>query len=145
MVCTFFGHKDTPNHIKTDLQEAILNLIEHEGIKTFYVGNNGNFDFLTQNVLMEITKIRTDITYYIVLSFIDELALSGNQDRTIFPEELARSLPQFAIYKRNDWLIKNSEYVITYVKYSFSNCQKWKEKASKKGLKIINLANTENG
>ena len=139
MTCTFFGHKDTPDYIKEDLQKAIINIIENEGGKIFFVGNNGNFDFLAQRVLAEIIKIRTDITYYIVLSSIDECALNGDQNRTIFPEDLANTPPKFSICKRNDWLIKRSALAITYVNYSFSNCQKWQEKAVKKGLKVIRL------
>ena len=45
MICTFFGHKDTPKEIEPVLQASIIDLIENHGADEFYVGNNGSFDF----------------------------------------------------------------------------------------------------
>ena len=107
MVCTFFGHKDVSGSIKNALKDAIITLIEKEGVKTFYVGNNGRFDFLVQKVLQEIVTLQTNIQYNIILSSVDEKAIGNNQDATIFPEGLEKTLPKFAVFKRNEWLIKH--------------------------------------
>ena len=74
-----------------------------------------------------------------VLSTINETAIGTKQKYTVFPEELENALPKFAISKRNDWMINNSQIVITYVRHNFSNSHKWLEKAKKKGLGVINL------
>ena len=41
---TFFGHRDCPFQIESNLKHEIINLIESCSVDTFYVGNNGNFD-----------------------------------------------------------------------------------------------------
>lgn len=140
MNCAFFGHRNAPSEIKILLKEAILHLIQTEGVHNFFVGNNGNFDFYVQCVLKELKDEGLDICFDIVLSHLGEIALSENQSETIFPEGLETVLPRFAISKRNDWLIKNSSFLIAYVTYTFSSSYQWMQKAAKKGLKIINLA-----
>lgn len=138
MVCTFFGHKDAPSSIKMRLEEIIEALI-NEGVKNYYVGNNGNFDFYVQGVLENIVKKHNDIRFSVVLSTINETAIGTKQKYTVFPEGLENALPKYAISKRNDWMINNSQIVITYVRHNFSNSHKWLEKAKKKGLRVINL------
>ena len=138
MVCTFFGHKDAPSSIKMRLEEIIEALI-NEGMNNYYVGNNGNFDFYVQGVLENIVKKHNDIRFSVVLSTINETAIGTKQKYTVFPEGLENALPKFAILKRNDWMINNSQIVITYVRHNFSNSHKWLEKAKKKGLGVINL------
>ena len=139
MICTFFGHRDAPIDLKGNIKKAITNLIEN-GIVDFYVGNNGNFDFLVQAVLLELLNENKSINCRIVLSYLGESALCGNQELTIFPEELDGVIRKFAIPKRNEYLIKKSTVVVCYVENSFSNSYKWVEKARKKGHRIINLA-----
>ena len=139
MRCTFFGHRNAPDNIKTILKSAIIQLIEFEGVKSFYIGNNGNFDFLAQCALIEIAAERNDINCTVVLSHIGEKALCGRVEYTIFPEALEGVIPKFAISKRNEWLLKKCNFVITYKKHNYSNTQRLIEKAVKKGLKIIAL------
>ena len=141
MVCTFFGHKDSPYYLKEELKNVILQLIEERGVKNFYVGNNGNFDYLVQLVLKEISYDRDDIDFCIVLSYLGEKALSNAQKHTVFPEELEFSVPRFAISKRNEWMLKQASITVVYVNHRFSNAHKWLEKASAKGLEVINLSN----
>ena len=137
MICTFFGHRDTKESIKTELKSTIIKLIEN-GVNCFYVGNNGNFDLLAQVVLLELQKSH-NIDFKIVLSYINERAISENQEATIFPEGLEAVPYRFAISKRNEWLIRHSNYVVSYCTNRFSNCHKWIEKSIKKGLIVICL------
>lgn len=143
MNCIFFGHRDTPSSVKPSLIATIKRLSQ-EGVTHFYVGNNGDFDFLVQGALEELSRENPNIKYDIVLSYLGERAISGNQSATILPEGLEQALPRFAISKRNEWLIKNSTIVVAYVTNTLSNCHKWVEKARKKGAEIINLANEAN-
>ena len=139
MNCTFFGHKDTPLNVKEKLKVAILDLVDNHGVKNFLVGNNGNFDSMAQRVLKEVIRSRDDVTFSIVLSRIDEKALTDNQEMTVFPEQLENVLARFAISKRNDWLIKNSDFAITFVKYTCTNAYKLMNKALKRGLFVVNI------
>ena len=49
MTCTFFGHKDAPQEIRPLLRDVLLDLIEHQGVTQFYVGNQGSFDRKAEN------------------------------------------------------------------------------------------------
>ena len=143
MICTFFGHKDTTENIKEKIKNTIIQLIEKDGIKNFYVGNNGNFDLFVQQILNELIRKYTNLEYYIVLSRIDETAISLNQKATIFPERLENIPPRFAISKRNEWMISKSSFAVCYANHKFSNAFTWIEKAKKKGLEVINLGKQE--
>ena len=138
MICTFIGHRDTPNSLMESIKKAIIELINN-GIKDFYVGNNGRFDFLVQTALAEISKTNSAINCRIVLSYINEMAISGNQELTVFPEELSSVPKRFAISKRNEYLLKKSSVIICYVNNTFSNSYKYMEKARRKGLTVIRI------
>ena len=139
MVCAFFGHRDAPHFVMEPLKKSIIKLIEEDDVRIFYVGNNGRFDFYVQNALREI-KNSYAIEYFIVLSQIDEKAIGNEQERTIFPYEIAECIPRFKIAKRNEWIIKKSDFLICYAKYSFQNSYKLMKKAERRGVKITNLA-----
>lgn len=138
MTCTFIGHKNCPFSVKKKLECTILELIA-KGVNRFFVGNNGNFDYLVQETLAELIKKGVSVNVSIVLSYINENSISGHQKLTVFPEELANALKKFAISKRNEYLLKNSSILVCYVNNTFSNAYKWTEKARKKGLEIIEI------
>lgn len=139
MNCVFFGHRDAPSDIKPMLKETIIQLLD-KGINHFYIGNNGGFDLLVQETLSELANDGFHINYSIVLSYINEQSIGGNQQATILPEGQEFAIPKFAISKRNEWLLNNSSAVIAYARYSSSNSYRYVEKARKNGLTVINLA-----
>ena len=138
MICTFFGHKNVGSDVKEKIKHTVEGLIK-DGVVDYYVGNNGNFDYYVQVVLTEIMKNQSEVHLTVVLSHLGERAMVADQECTLFPEGLELALPRFAISKRNDWLIKNSQIAVIYVNNSFSNSYKLMEKARKKGVKIINI------
>ena len=68
MICTFFGHSDTPETVKPTLKTAIIELIEKEHVTGFFVGNHGNFDRMAISILSELAKTRS-IRFYVVLAY----------------------------------------------------------------------------
>ena len=139
MNCCFIGHVDTPFEIRSKLKETLASLIS-EGVLDFYVGNNGNFDLLIQDVLVEMIKEGQPINLNVVLAYPNEESIRAEQKYTLYPEGLDNTPLRFAISKRNDLLIKNSHILVAYVRHRFSNSHKWVDKAKKNGLKVINLA-----
>ena len=141
MVCTFIGHRDTSMTatLRKQLQDAIITLINH-GVKLFYVGNNGSFDLLVQDVLLKVVQSYPSVRFDVVLSAINEKPLIEKDCSTIFPEELELVPKRFAISKRNDYMIKHASFIISYVSHPFSNSIKFIEKAQQRGCTIINLA-----
>lgn len=81
-----------------------------------------------------------NIQYFIVIPYMPKIT-SSNEDysNSIFPTEVALSLPKYAIPKRNIWMIDKSDYVITFVKYNSNGAYKYKVLSEKKGKSVINL------
>lgn len=65
--CTFFGHRDAPPEIKASLRQILSDLIERQGVKQFYVGNQGSFDVMARTLLAEF-ELTHGIHYEVVLA-----------------------------------------------------------------------------
>lgn len=141
--CTFFGHRILNKDIKDLLTRQIDNLIAEYGVNVFYVGNNGQFDYLVAEVLRKLKSRNPQISYSIVLAYLPEREKEHNQlsyTETIYPEGLEDTPPRFAISKRNKWMVMQSDYVIAYVEHSFGGAAQFTECARKKHKTVINLA-----
>ena len=138
MVCTFFGHKDTPYEVGGILREKIIEMIEVIHCNLFYVGNNGNFDRMVKQILIELKVIYPQINYFVVLPY---LPTDKNDDYSdsIVPENIENVFPKYAILKRNEWMLDKSDYVITYVKHQFGGAYKFFSLAKKRGKVVINI------
>lgn len=145
MICTFFGHKLCTTEIREELRLAIIDLIKNKGVNKFYVGNQGGFDYIVRNVLKELSN-EYPIKYNIVLAYFT-LPKSGADDyepeNTILPEGIEFVPLRFAIDWRNKWMVKQSDFVITYVEHSFGGAAKFKAFAQKQNKTVINLCSTK--
>ena len=120
-VCTFFGHRDCPSSIRPKLREVLIDLIVNQSVDMFYVGNKGAFDRLVRYVLRELLREYPQINYTVVLE-----RMPGKQDEdypedfsdTMLPEGIEESPPRFAISWRNKWMLRQSDYVVTYITHS---------------------------
>ncbi len=143
MTVTFFGHKDTPPNVRISLENVLTHLIENEQADMFYVENHGNFDQLVRKVLMELKLKYPHIRYSIVLAYMPRNTNGISQtdsDNTLLPEEVATSIPKFAISKRNHWMLQKSNVVVTYITRSYGGAAKFKKIALAHGKRIIELA-----
>ena len=143
MTITFFGHKNTTVEIKPLIRKIIIDLIEKNNATCFYVGNHGNFDSMVTQVLKELSTIYPDITYFTVLAYLPtkQQIYYQSDDNTFFPEGFENVPRRFAICKRNEWMVKNSDAVVTYVDHDFGGAYKYKMLAEKKEKIIIELTN----
>ena len=57
----------------------------------------------------------------------------------VFPDILEKTLPKFAIIKRNEWMIDHSDYVITYIEHNFGGAAKFANRAHQRNKNVINL------
>ena len=145
MVCCFFGHRDTPSTVKPDLIECITSLIE-EGVTEFLVGNQGAFDAIVLSALRIVKEQYPHITYNVVLAYMPakkEEYTYADPMETMYPEGLESVPKKFAISWRNDWMLKESDIVVCYVRHSFGGSGKFVEKAIKQNKRVINLADAE--
>lgn len=143
MTCCFFGHKDTPLNICEKLEAAIEELITENGANRFLLGNQGNFDMITFNILREIKLKHPDISYCVVLAYMPTGKAAGSlydYGETLLPEGIESVHPRFAISWRNKWMINESDTVVAYVTRTWGGAAKYVEIAAKKRKNIINLA-----
>ena len=136
----FFGHRDVTHDIRSKLQFIIEQLITEKQINSFYVGHQGQFDSMVYSVLKEMKVKYPHIRYTVVLAYMpDEHINELYGEDTIYPEGLETVPRRFAISKRNDWMIQQSDYAVCYVHKITGGAAKFREKAEKKGLKVIDV------
>ena len=138
-VCTFFGHRDCPETVKTNLFSAIEKLITLNNVRIFYVGNHGNFDRLVVSVLKELKNKYPEIKYYVVLAYLPSKSNGTESYETIFPEGIENVPKRFAIDFRNRWMIEKSDCVVTCINRGFGGAAKAKSYAEKHGKNIIEI------
>ena len=140
MTCTFFGHKTVPPELKQKLVSTIINLIDNHNVTLFYVGNNGGFDIMVANALRDLSKTYP-IKYRIVLAYIPKKQSEYiSYDKTIIPYGIESVTRRFAIIFRNRWMLRESDYVVTYVtEQRMSGAAKFKELSEKQKKIVINL------
>ncbi len=139
MICTFFGHRNSPPTVKPLLRQVIIDLIEHHGVTQFYVGNQGNFDTMARSLLLELAQIYP-IHYAVVLAYLpkgNDPSLDGSH--TILPDGFEAVPPRFAIDHRNRWMLDRSDIVVTYVRYP-GGAAKYKALAERKGKAVVEVA-----
>lgn len=139
-VCTFFGHRECPDTIKPKLREILVDLIVNHGVDMFYVGNQGHFDAIVRSTLRELQKEYPQIGYVVVLAYMPgEQNDYDDYSDTMLPEGIESVHPRYAISWRNNWLLKQSDYVVTYITHSWGGAAQYATKAKKQGKTVINL------
>ncbi len=138
--CCFFGHREVTHNIRDKLTELIEKLITEDGIIDFYVGNQGQFDWMVYSILKEMKEKYPQIRYTVVLAYMpDEHTKEVYGEDTLFPDGMEKVPKKFAISKRNDWMIQQSEIAVCYVHKITGGAAKFREKAEKKVLKVIDV------
>lgn len=146
MVCCFFGHRNTPNRLRPLLREEILRVLEEDRETRFYVGTQGNFDWMALSVLEELKKSTPSLNFAAVLAYLPKKRPEWENPNlpppfdTVYPEGLETVPPKFAISARNRWMATQADVVICYKTYDRGGAAQFVNLAARKGKKIINLA-----
>ena len=140
MVCTFFGHKDTPKEIEPTLRSTLIDLITNKNVNVFYVGNNGSFDAMVRCQLEDLS-LTYPITYNVVLAYLPtKKSEYEDYTNTILPEGIETAPKRFAISYRNKWMVEQADIVITYVTHGFGGATQFKALAERQGKTVIELS-----
>ena len=142
-VCTFFGHRDCPETIRPKLHAALVELIEEQGVDSFYVGNHGTFDRMVRSLLRELSERYPHIRYSVVLAYVPQMWDEFDQrdfSDTMVPEGVETVPPRFAIAWRNKWMLREADYVVTYITHGWGGAAQYAEMAERQGKTIIRLA-----
>ena len=138
--CCFFGHREVTHNIREKLTAIIEKLITEDGVTEFYVGHQGRFDSMVYSVLKELKANYPHIRYTVVLAYIpDEYIKEVYGEDTLFPDGLESMPKKYAISKRNVWMIHQSGFVVCYVYKITGGAAKFREKAKKRKLRIIDV------
>lgn len=117
--CTFFGHRECPESVKPALRLVLEDLILR-GVEMFYVGNQGQFDAYVRYTLKEMKKRYSQIDYAVVLPYLPRGKQDGEDySDTMFPEGLESVHPQYAIDRRNKWMIDQSDFAVVYITHGW--------------------------
>lgn len=84
------------------------------------------------------------ISYAVVFAYMpntspDEYSYIKSNE-TIYPDGLEKVPRRFAINWRNDWMLKQSDIVVCYVRNHLGGAGRMEEKATKQKKRVINLA-----
>ena len=138
--CCFFGHREVTHNIRDRLTAIIKKLITEENVTEFYVGNQGQFDSMVYSVLKELKANYPHIRYTVVLAYMpDEYIKEVYGEDTLFTDGTETVPKKFAISKRNAWMVQQSGFVVCYVHKIMGGAAKFREKAEKRGLQIIDV------
>lgn len=138
--CTFFGHRDCPDAIKPRLRETLIDLITNHSIDMFYVGNQGQFDAIVRGTLCELKTEYPQINYAVVLAYMPGKKTEyDDYTDTMLPEGVEAVHPRYAISWRNNWMIKQSDYVVAYITHPYGGAYTFVQTARRTGVQIIDL------
>lgn len=141
MTVTFCGHSEI--YYSEDTEQKLYNIVEvliKNGANEFLLGGYGNFDRLAAKVVKELKEKHPYINSVFVIPYLDRKYNLELYDGSVYPP--LEDVPlRFAISKRNEWMIQNSEVLVAYVKYSWGGAAKTLAYAQKKKKQIINISN----
>lgn len=139
MVCTFFGHRDILVDINPLLKQTIIDLIVNHSVDTFYVGDKGDFDRIVRKTLKALKTKYPQIKYAVIPAYMPAKNEGKDTSDYLCPYVFEKTPPRFAIVKRNRWMLKNADFVVTFVAHSIGGAAQFKELAEKQGKTVINL------
>ena len=138
--CTFLGHRNCPAAVKPRLREVLIDLISNYDVNMFYVGHQGKFDAYVRGELKKLKQEYPHINYAVVLAYVPEKQAEYDYSDTMLPEGIEAVHPRFAISWRNNWMLKQSDYVVTYITHTWGGAYQYAEKARSQNKTVINCA-----
>ncbi len=145
MKVTFCGHSQIvqPDKVTLWLTSIISALIKN-GADTFYLGGYGHFDQLSATVINGWKTTYPHIKSALVLPYLNFSGDLSPYDFTIYPP-LESVPPRFAIPKRNEWMVQQSDVIVAYVLHDWGGAAATLRYAQRKQKIIVAYPDTENG
>ncbi len=140
VACTFFGHRDAPESLYPALLQTIEQLILQEKVTCFFVGNHGAFDRLAYNALRQMRKYYPHIHIAVVLAYMPSAKDERYSEDSLLPEGIETVPKRFSINYRNEWMLRRSTYVISYVIRRFGGAARCVDLAKARNKTIISLS-----
>ena len=137
MTITFCGHSQTNDQDKvSSWLDVILPALIEGGATTFYLGGYGDFDRLAAAAVRRQKCTYPYIESVLVLPYLNKEFDPTAYDCTTYPP-LEKVPPRYAIVKRNQWMVSESDVVISGVTHSWGGAAKTLDFAKRKGKVIF--------
>ena len=144
-VCFLFGHSTTPYDALPSIEAAVERQYEEHKIRTFVVGNRGDFDGYATTAVKHLKKKYADVSLLLLLAYHPAerlVTLTDGFDNSYYPplENVPR---RYAIVRANKYMVDTADAIICYVNH-VGNTRKLLEYAQrrqkKEGIPIENVA-----
>jgi hypothetical protein len=137
MTVTFCGHSklNRPDGISKWLDIILPSLIEG-GATTFYLGGYGAFDGLAAAAVRKQKESYPHIELVLVLAYLDREIDASRYDSTTYPP-LEKVPRRYAILRRNEWMVCESDVVISGVLHSWGGAARTLEFAQRKNKVVL--------
>ena len=150
-ICSCIGERSFKKNetIENQVKEKLIWLIENLNINEFYFIEKNPFSSFCHSIVDKLKEKYNNIKTNLVISNLtkkydehDKKRLKQNYASIIFPP-IENSLPVFRMLNANNWIVKNSKYILFYVDFPFSNSRKLMENAKKKKIMYKNFGSYE--
>ena len=121
MIITFFGHS---NYLRNKSDEsrvlALLESLAKMEQVDFYLGSYGQFDNFALMCARKYKEKHPGTRLFLICPYLGDWIQQRSQeigkyyDGSIYPN-LENVTPKLAIIKRNEWMVKQSDHIITYI------------------------------
>lgn len=125
MTVTFCGHSRLYNQTSefSKWLDIILPSLIEGGASTFYLGGYGDFDNLAAAAVRRQKAVYPHIASILVLAYLNRETGISRYDDTTYPP-LEHVPPRYAIVRRNEWMIRESDVVISGVIHGWGGAAK---------------------
>ena len=136
-VVTFCGHREVwkQEPVSAWLHETVEELIA-QGAKEFLLGGYGLFDQMAARVVWDLKKDYPDVTSVLVIPYPDKKVDDSLYDIVTYPP-LEHVLPRYAISRRNEWMIRETDILVAYVLHDWGGAAATLTYAKRKKKTII--------
>lgn len=142
--CFFIGHRDTPETVKSALQEAVVQHIVEYGVTEFLVGSYGAFDRMAAECVITAKRQHPQVVLTLLLPYHPgerKVVLPEGFDGSLYPPGQENVPRRVAIVRANHYAVDVSKYMIAYAKYPGNNARRMYDYAKVCSEKILlNLA-----
>lgn len=125
MTVTFCGHSKLYGQTGDFSQwlDILLPALIEGGADTFYLGGYGEFDSLAAAAVQRQKAVYPHIAAILVLAYLDREVDASHYDGTTYPP-LENVPPCYAIVRRNEWMVGESDVVISGVTHDWGGAAK---------------------
>jgi len=137
---TFCGHSKLYNQTENISKwlDIILPALIKGGATTFFLGGYGDFDSLAAAAVRRQKTSYPSIEAILVLAYLDQEVDTSRYDGTTYPP-LETVPPRYAIVRRNEWMVRKSDVVISGVTHGWGGAAKTLDYAKRRGKVIIQI------